>query len=105
MQVLVDEIVLESLKYFDGELYRIISNCEYVKNATIRKSAKDGLIGTEKCQSLEVRRAIDQLDICERSQKLAWTTKLKSHRTASSLEQRYTLPSTILLYVGSKFLL
>ena len=91
MQVLVDEIVLESLKYFDGELYKIISNCEYVKNATIRKSSKDGLIGTEKCQSLEVRRSIDQLDICERSQKLAWTTKLKSHRTASSLEQRYIL--------------
>ena len=96
MQVLVDEIVLESLKYFDGELYRIISNCEYVKNATIRKSAKDGLIGTEKCQSLEVRRAIDQLDICERSQKLAWTTKLKSHRTASSLEQRYAYYDTII---------
>ena len=67
-----------------------MSNCKYVKNAIVRKSSR-AIPETEKCQSLEVRRAIDQLDICEKSQKLAWTTKLKNHRTASRLEERYII--------------
>ena len=67
-----------------------MSNCKYVKDAIIRKSSR-AIPETEKCQSLEVRRAIDQLDICEKSQKLAWTTKLKNYRTLSTLEQRYIL--------------
>ena len=85
VELIVDAMVVITLEHYEGTVYRLLSNCESVKELMTTNSA------TKKCNSHEMKLAKDNMLDCVKAQKNSWDNKFRNHRSASNLEKRYML--------------
>ena len=85
MQDIVDDLVIILLVKQPGLVYRLLSNCESVKELMTTNSA------TKKCNAHEMKLATHNMLACVKAQKTSWDNKFRNHRSASNLEKRFVL--------------